>query len=196
MAASSRADLYASRYPVLVLRNVVLLPGHAATIAVASPEGQRAVDFARRQEAALAVVVYADGRAPNMLTPQVGTLARIAEVVPQPDQRWQVRVEGLRRVRVLSLDVTSPAPQARIELLFPPVTPQAHTMAQRVRTLAGELHRAVGIPDAETLRVLEATEDPTGWLTSWLDNSSATSAIANACSNWSSHTSASSTSPR
>ncbi|ACM04915.1 endopeptidase La [Thermomicrobium roseum] len=160
MAASSRADLYASRYPVLVLRNVVLLPGHAATIAVASPEGQRAVDFARRQEAALAVVVYADGRAPNMLTPQVGTLARIAEVVPQPDQRWQVRVEGLRRVRVLSLDVTSPAPQARIELLFPPVTPQAHTMAQRVRTLAGELHRAVGIPDAETLRVLEATEDP------------------------------------
>ncbi len=160
MAASSRADLYASRYPVLVLRNVVLLPGHAATIAVASPEGQRAVDFARRQEAALAVVVYADGRAPNMLTPQVGTLARIAEVVPQPDQRWQVRVEGLRRVRVLALDVTSPAPQARIELLFPPVTPQAHTMAQRVRTLAGELHRAVGIPDAETLRVLEATEDP------------------------------------
>ncbi|MBO9306474.1 endopeptidase La [Thermomicrobium sp.] len=160
MAASSRADLYASRYPVLVLRNVVLLPGHAATIAVASPEGQRAVDFARRQEAALAVVVYADGRPPNMLTPQVGTLARIAEVVPQPDQRWQVRVEGLRRVRVLSLDVTSPAPQARIELLFPPVTPQAHTMAQRVRTLAGELHRAVGIPDAETLRVLDATEDP------------------------------------
>jgi ATP-dependent Lon protease len=160
MAASSRADLYASRYPVLVLRNVVLLPGHAATIAVASPEGQRAVDFARRQEAALAVVVYADGRAPNMLTPQVGTLARIAEVAPQPDQRWQVRVEGLRRVRVLSLDVTSPAPQARIELLFPPVTPQAHTMAQRVRTLAGELHRAVGIPDAETLRVLDATEDP------------------------------------
>lgn len=160
MAASSRADLYASRYPVLVLRNVVLLPGHAATIAVASPEGQRAVDFARRQEAALAVVVYADGRAPNMLTPQVGTLARIAEVVPQPDQRWQVRVEGLRRVRVLALDVTSPAPQARIELLFPPVTPQAHTMAQRVRTLAGELHRAVGIPDAETLRVLDATEDP------------------------------------
>ena len=160
MAASSRADLYASRYPVLVLRNVVLLPGHAATIAVASPEGQRAVDFARRQEAALAVVVYADGRPPNMLTPQVGTLARIAEVVPQPDQRWQVRVEGLRRVRVLALDVTSPAPQARIELLFPPVTPQAHTMAQRVRTLAGELHRAVGIPDAETLRVLDATEDP------------------------------------
>ena len=160
MAASSRADLYASRYPVLVLRNVVLLPGHAATIAVASPEGQRAVDFARRQEAALAVVVYADGRAPNMLTPQVGTLARIAEVAPQPDQRWQVRVEGLRRVRVLSLDVTSPAPQARIELLFPPVTPQAHTMAQRVRTLAGELHRAVGIPDAETLRVLDATQDP------------------------------------
>jgi ATP-dependent Lon protease len=160
MAASSRADLYASRYPVLVLRNVVLLPGHAATIAVASPEGQRAVDFARRQEAALAVVVYADGRAPNMLTPQVGTLARIAEVVPQPDQRWQVRVEGLRRVRVLALDVTSPAPQARIELLFPPVTPQAHTMAQRVRTLADELHRAVGIPDAETLRVLDATEDP------------------------------------
>ena len=160
MAASSRADLYASRYPVLVLRNVVLLPGHAATIAVASPEGQRAVDFARRQEAALAVVVYADGRPPNMLTPQVGTLARIAEVVPQPDQRWQVRVEGLRRVRVLALDVTSPAPQARIELLFPPVTPQAHTMAQRVRTLVGELHRAVGIPDAETLRVLDATEDP------------------------------------
>jgi ATP-dependent Lon protease len=160
MAASSRAELYASRYPVLVLRNVVLLPGHAATIAVASPEGQRAVDFARRQEAALAVVVYADGRPPNRLTPQVGTLARIAEVVPQPDQRWQVRVEGLRRVRVLALDVTSPAPQARIELLFPPVTPQAHTMAQRVRTLAGELHRAVGIPDAETLRVLDATEDP------------------------------------
>ena len=163
MAASSRADLYASRYPVLVLRNVVLLPGHAATIAVASPEGQRAVDFARRQEAALAVVVYADGRPPNMLTPQVGTLARIAEVVPQPDQRWQVRVEGLRRVRVLALDVTSPAPHARIELLFPTVTPQAHTMAQRVRTLAGELHRAVGIPDAETLRVLDATEDP-DWL--------------------------------
>jgi ATP-dependent Lon protease len=160
MAASSRADLYASRYPVLMLRNVVLLPGHAATIAVASPEGQRAVDFARRQEAALAVVVYADGRPPNRLTPQVGTLARIAEVVPQPDQRWQVRVEGLRRVRVLALDVTSPAPQARIKLLFPTVTPQAHTMAQRVRTLAGELHRAVGIPDAETLRVLDATEDP------------------------------------
>ncbi len=160
MASLSRADVYASRYPLLILQSAVLFPGNAVTLAIGRAEAFRAVELARQQQAALVVVVYADGRRGDQLVHQVGTLARVAEVQLQAGQRLQVRLEGLRRVRLLAVDMAGAAPQARVEQLLPNVTPAAFAAVERVRALAGELQRQLGLPDGETLRVLETTDDP------------------------------------
>ncbi len=160
MASVSRADVYASRYPLLILQSAVLFPGNAVTLAIGRAEAFRAVELARQQQAALVVVVYADGRSGDQLVHQVGTLARVAEAQPQAGQRLQVRLEGLRRVRLLAVDMAGAAPQARVEQLLPNVTPAAFAAVERVRALAGELQRQLGLPDGETLRVLETTDDP------------------------------------
>ncbi len=160
MASVSRADMYASRYPLLMLQSTVLFPGNAVTLAIGRAEAFRAVELARQQSAALVVVVYADGRRGDQLADRIGTLARIAEVQLQAGQRLQVRLEGLRRVRLLAVDLAGAAPQARVEQLLPTLTPAAFAAVERVRALVGELERQLGVPDNETVRALEATDDP------------------------------------
>ncbi|MCX7622962.1 MAG: endopeptidase La [Thermomicrobium sp.] len=160
MANPSRADLYVSRFPLLVLQSVVLLPGNAVTIAVGRAEARRAVEAARRQQAALLVVVYADGRSPSELTRQVGTLARVAEATSVSADRLQVRLEGLRRVRISTVDVAGAVPHVRVEQLVPQIGPNAHGALERARQLVTELHQRLGVPDDEGLRTLEEAEDP------------------------------------
>ncbi len=160
MAGLSRADLYASRFPLLVLQSAVLLPGNAITVAIGRAEAQRAIESACKQQAALIVVVYPDGRSLNDLAGHVGTLARVADVLPQGSQRLQVRLEGLRRVRVVSVDTTGYVPQARVQQLMPEIGPGAQEAVARVHRLVRRLHERAGIPDAESLRTLEEAEDP------------------------------------
>jgi len=160
MAGPSRVDVYASRFPLLVLQSAVLLPGNAVTVAVSRAESRRAIEFAQQQQAALIVVVYADGRAPTRLAQQVGTLARIAEVMPQATHRLQVRLEGLRRVRLLTVDLSGAVPQARVQQLVVERKPEALQAVERLRQLLGELGRFLGIPDEACLQTLEETDDP------------------------------------
>ncbi|MCX2726728.1 endopeptidase La [Thermomicrobium sp. 4228-Ro] len=160
MASPSRADLYASRFPLLVLQSAVLLPGNAITIAVGRTEARRAIELARQQQAALIVVVYADGRAPTALTHQIGTLARIAEVTAQAGHRLQVRLEGIRRVRLLTADLSASVPQARVQQLIAEVRPDTHQVVERLRQRLGELAQYLGVPDDDCRRTLDETDDP------------------------------------
>jgi len=160
MASPSRAELYASRFPLLVLQSTVLLPGNAVTVALGRAESRLAVELARQQQPALIVVAYAEGRAPTELAQAVGTLARVAEATPQASQRLQVRLEGLRRVRLLSVDVTNAVPHVRVQHLAPEIRPPVYEAVARLRQRLPELQRCLGIPDDDCVRTLEETTDP------------------------------------
>lgn len=160
MTAPSRADLYASRYPLLVLQSSVLLPGHAVTLALRRKDSIEVIKRACQQQSALLVVVYNERQAQNNFDQRIGTLARIADTAPQDDERLSVRLEGLRRVRLHSIDQRNGVPQARIELLLPTANTHETALLQRVRKLASDLHRLLGVPDAETLQTLQSLEDP------------------------------------
>lgn len=160
MTVGSRVDAYASRYPLLVLQSTVLLPGNAVTVAVGRNEAVRAIELARQHPAALLVVVYAPGRASDDLERSIGTLARVAEVTAQADGRLSARLEGLRRVRLLAIDLKHGAPHTRVELLAAPVPSNGSAVIQRLRALLVELQRHLGLPDTDSLRLLEATDDP------------------------------------
>ncbi|MCS7051589.1 MAG: AAA family ATPase, partial [Thermomicrobium sp.] len=123
-------------------------------------ESLKAVDLARQQPPGLLVVVYAEGRVDHQLARHIGTLARVTEVMPQAGERVTVRLEGLRRVRLLAVDATGSVPLARIEQLVATVTSATFAAMERVRSLALEFQRQVGLADGEVLRVLETTDDP------------------------------------
>jgi ATP-dependent Lon protease len=89
--------------PVLALRNMVIAPGHAQSIAVGRAKSRRSVEEA---QAADRRVILLTQRDQNNDDPQgedlfdIGTLAAIKQVVRMPDQTLEVLVEPLERVKV------------------------------------------------------------------------------------------------
>jgi uncharacterized protein len=82
----------------------------------------------------------------------VGTLVRIAEVTPLPDQRFALVAEGVCRLRVVEWLDDDPYPQALVEELPPdaPAAPDALAGAEgsvrRLRSLLSELGRVPALP--------------------------------------------------
>ena len=102
MPASSRYDLYATRYPLLPLKSVVIFPHSIVTLLVGKPRSIQTVEAAMAHDHCLVVVTHRD---PEIEDPQaddlhqVGTLVRISSLEPQPTGGYQVRLEGLQRPR-------------------------------------------------------------------------------------------------
>jgi ATP-dependent Lon protease len=118
MPANSRYDLYTSRYPLLPLKNVVIFPHSIVTLLVGKPRSIQTVEAALAQEQYLVVATLRD---PEVDDPQaddlhqIGTLARVGSLEPQASGGYQVRLDGLQRVRILSIDRQRPYLLARVE---------------------------------------------------------------------------------
>jgi len=100
-------DLYACRYPLLPLKNVVIFPRNVVTLLVGRPRSIQAVEDALARDRRLIVTAHRDG---DVDEPQaddvhhVGTVAAIVSVERQQTGGIQVVLEGVSRVRLSQFD--------------------------------------------------------------------------------------------
>ena len=164
MPANSRYDLYATRYPLLPLKNVVIFPHSIVTLLVGKPRSIQTVEAALSQEQYLVVVSLRD---PEVEDPQaddmhrVGTLARVGSLEPQPSGGYQVRLEGLKRVRILAIDSQRPYLAARVE----PVNdvgrdgPEIAVLTRHLRELTERYQQLRGGLSDDLCAALRQTDD-------------------------------------
>ncbi len=100
-------DLYAHRYPLLPLKNVVIFPRNVVTLLVGRPRSIQAVEDALSRDRRLVVTAHRDSEVdepgPEDLH-AVGALASIGAVERQPGGGIQVVLEGIGRVRLSHFD--------------------------------------------------------------------------------------------
>jgi ATP-dependent Lon protease len=106
-----RYELYAPRYSVLPLKNVVIFPRNVVTLLVGRQRSIQAVEEALLRDRRLVVTAHRDSDCdeprPDDLH-QIGTLAGIVSFDRQPSGSIQVVLEGMSRVRIDHFDETRP----------------------------------------------------------------------------------------
>src|SRR3712207_2711384 len=99
----SKAAITRWRYPLLPLKNVVVLPRNIVTLLVGRARSIQAIEDALAHDHYLVVTAQRDAQHDEP-TPEhlysVGTLTRIAQVERQPGGNVQVVLEGAGRVRL------------------------------------------------------------------------------------------------
>src|SRR5688572_27949302 len=102
-------DLYAVRYPLLPLKNVVIFPRNVVTLLVGRPRSIQAVEDALARDRRLVVTAHRDSEVddprPDDLH-HVGTLVGIVSVERQPNGGVQVVLEGVGRVLLGQFDLS------------------------------------------------------------------------------------------
>lgn len=95
----------ASTYPVLPLRNTLVMPHAVVPVGVGRPKSVAMLEAVMEESKEMVLIAQRD---PSVDEPgisdlyEVGTLATIIKIVPQEDSYTAI-VQGLRRVRVLSI---------------------------------------------------------------------------------------------
>lgn len=115
--------------PVLPVRNMVLFPTVILPVSVGRKSSLKLVHECSRKGCNIAVFCQrvADKDEPGYvdLYP-VGVVARIVRVLEMPDQSTTVILQGLQRIRLNSIEATSPYLVGRVEL-FPEILPETHS---------------------------------------------------------------------
>src|SRR3954468_19220925 len=105
----SRYEMYATRYPLLPLKNVVIFPRNVVTLLVGRTRSIQAVEDAMARDRKIVVTAHKDAEIddprPDDLH-SIGTLAEIVSVERQQGSNIQVVLEGIGRVDILHFDNT------------------------------------------------------------------------------------------
>ncbi|NJK45458.1 MAG: endopeptidase La, partial [Pleurocapsa sp. SU_196_0] len=91
--------------PVLALRNMVIAPGHAQSIAVGRAKSRRSVEEAQAADRRVLLVTQRDQNNDDPTGAdlfEIGTLAAVKQVVRMPDQTLEVLVEPMERVQIVA----------------------------------------------------------------------------------------------
>ncbi|CAN5530303.1 endopeptidase La [soil metagenome] len=107
----SRHELYARRYPLLPLKNVVIFPRNIVTLLVGRARSIQAVEESLSGDRRLVVTAHRDSdieepEPDDLFT--VGSLAEIVSVERQQNNAIQVVLEGVGRVRIGHFDNSRP----------------------------------------------------------------------------------------
>jgi ATP-dependent Lon protease len=161
----SRYDLYAVRYPLLPLKNVVIFPRNVVTLLVGRTRSIQAVEEAMARDRRIAVTAHRDAEIddprPDDLY-QIGTLAEIVSVERQQGSNIQVVLEGLHRVEILQFDNSRPfycvrAEQAHETHVHPE---ESRALVQVVRELTQRFSETKSKINADVLEMILQTNDP------------------------------------
>ncbi len=161
----SRYDLYAVRYPLLPLKNVVIFPRNVVTLLVGRTRSIQAVEEAMSRDRRIVVTAHRD---PEIDDPRpddlytVGTLAEIVSVERQQGSNIQVVLEGLHRVDIVQFDNTRPFYCVRAEQAHEDVVPdeEAQALIQVVRELTTRYSETKSKLNADVLEMILQTDDP------------------------------------
>lgn len=105
--------------PALALPTVVVLPGLVAPLVVESPTGVAAVENSTSQNLPLALLW---SRQPDDLDQiaEFGVAARIVRLVKLPTGPLQLLVQGVGRIRNVSVIARDPLPRVMVQQIAPP----------------------------------------------------------------------------
>ncbi|MDP9363787.1 MAG: endopeptidase La [Chloroflexota bacterium] len=158
-------DLYAFRYPLLPLRNVVIFPRNVVTLLVGRPRSIQAVEDALARDRRLVVTAHRDGEIeeprPEDLH-QVGALAAIVSVERQQAGGVQVVLEGISRVRLGQFDQARGFFTVAADVLREPEPPaaEARALIGHVQDLAGRFAEAKGALPTEVQDMVQRATEP------------------------------------
>jgi ATP-dependent Lon protease len=118
--------------PVVALRNMVIAPGHAQSIAVGRAKSRRSVEEAQAADRRVLLVTQRDQNNDDPTGAdlfEIGTLAAVKQVVRMPDQTLEILVEPMERVQIVAY---LPLPYLRAIAETVESTPDADSNTLRV----------------------------------------------------------------
>jgi ATP-dependent Lon protease len=161
----SRYELYAPRYPLLPLKNVVIFPRNIVTLLVGRPRSIQAVEDSLARDRRIVVTAHRDveieePRPEDLYT--IGALAEIVSVERQQGNSVQVVLEGISRVRVGQFDTTRPFYTVSTDELREPIPPVAESRALllHVQDLAARYNEARNKLSPEVLDMVQRATEP------------------------------------
>ncbi|MFW6074574.1 MAG: endopeptidase La, partial [Chloroflexota bacterium] len=107
----SRYEMYASRYPLLPLKNVVIFPRNVVTMLVGRSRSIQAIEEALTRDRRIVVTTHKDPEADDPRPDDLhttGTLVEVVSVERQQGSNIQVILEGLSRVTISQFDNSRP----------------------------------------------------------------------------------------
>jgi ATP-dependent Lon protease len=156
---------YDSLFALLPLRGGVLFPKATVTYEIGRPKTVALVERVVADE--IPYVVVFSQREASVDDPalshlhDIGTLARVVAVEKQPRGTYAIEVEGVARVRLRSVEQTTPYLQARVEPLEPTTTgdDELHALGLSLREATSKLLELGPVPREVAARVaaIEAT---------------------------------------
>jgi ATP-dependent Lon protease len=161
----SRYELYAPRYPLLPLKNVVIFPRNIVTLLVGRPRSIQAVEDSLARDRRIVVTAHRDSeveepRPEDLYT--IGALAEIVSVERQQGNSVQVVLEGISRVRVGQFDTSRPFYTVSTDELREPMPPVAESRALllHVQDLATKYNEARSKLSPEVLDMVQRATEP------------------------------------
>ncbi len=160
----SRYELYARRYPLLPLKNVVIFPRNVVTLLIGRSRSIAAIEEAWARDRRIVVTAH---RLPDIDDPrpedlcETGTIAEVLQAERQQGGNIQVVLEGVSRVRLASYELGRPFFAVQLdELVEPrPSAAEARALVAHVRKLAEQHGELKGKLTAEILEMIRGTEE-------------------------------------
>ncbi|MCS6798348.1 MAG: endopeptidase La [Myxococcota bacterium] len=161
-----RALVFPSVLPVLPLRNSVLFPGAVVPVNVSRPRSVRLVESLPHGERPVILVVAQ--RAPQVDDPrledvhEIGTVARLLQVVRLSSDHYSIVLQGISRARLLGPAERHPYLRARVELVEAPPDPSSADpgLVERLHEAIRRLAEVLPPPSSDALKPLEQVADP------------------------------------
>lgn len=111
-------------YALIALRDLVVFPHIAIPISVQRKTSMAALDFAMKHER---MAIFVTQKEIEVNEPaardlfQIGTLAKIREVVKQPDNTVRILIEGVVRVKITKYEQEKPFHKVKAEIISDPI---------------------------------------------------------------------------
>src|SRR5690349_7660653 len=161
----SRYDLYAVKYPLLPLKNVVIFPRNVVTLLVGRTRSIQAVEEAMARDRRIVVTAHRDAEIDDPRPDDlyaIGTLAEIVSVERQQGSNIQVVLEGLHRVDIQQFDNTRPFYCVRTEQAHEdePTPEEASALVLVTRELTQRFSETKSKINADVLEMILQTNDP------------------------------------
>ena len=158
-------DLYASRYPLLPFKNVVIFPRNVVTLLIGRPRSIQAVEDALSRDRRLVVTAHRDSEIDEPRPEElhlVGTLVGLGSVERQATGGIQVVLEGISRVRLSQFDLSrgffTVAADALIEADSPMA--EARVLITHVKELTTRFVEAKGVLPPEVNDMVQRATEP------------------------------------
>lgn len=134
--------------PLIPLKEVVIFPRLSIPLAIGEAKSLKAIEFALANES-LAFFVSTKENSPQDITAKdiydLGVVAKIVEVIKQPDGISRVLIEGQKRARITSVETEEPFIKTKIEYLKDLETTKTEKVEALMYTVVNEFKEAVNM---------------------------------------------------